>query len=79
MQNKSIPDQHRKRLETLAGFIREYRINEGMTRNDLHQNLNLHVNSIVRAENAKNISLLTLFEIVDTLDLNLKDLFWDIE
>ena len=50
-----------------------------MTRNDLHQNLNLHVNSIVRAENAKNISLFTLFEIVDTLDLNLKDLFWDIE
>jgi DNA-binding XRE family transcriptional regulator len=70
---------HAKRYEHLSTFFRELRINEGMTQRDLSQNLNLHRNTIIRAENAKNLTLLSVFELADALEISVKDLFQDIE
>jgi len=84
MKEKPIPEHHRKRFEAISIFLHEYRINNGLTQSDICQNL--HRNSIVRAEKSahdsihpQNLTLLTLFEIVDSLDLSLKELFLDIE
>jgi transcriptional regulator with XRE-family HTH domain len=79
MYTKTIPDHHRKKFEYLSTYIRELRLNEGMTQMELSQNMNLHRNTIARAENAENLTLLSVFELADALDISLKDLFQDIE
>ena len=79
MYTKTIPDHHRKKFEYLSTYFRELRINEGMTQRELCQNMNLHRNTVIRAENAENLTLLSVFELADALDISLKELFQDIE
>ena len=74
-----LTDQNRKRLEYLGTFLRELRINSNLTQEKLSRNLNLHRNSIIRAENNHNITLLTVFELADALDISLSELFQDME
>jgi DNA-binding XRE family transcriptional regulator len=50
-----------------------------MTQEELSHILNLHRNTIQRAENGQNITLLSIFELADALDISIKDLFQDIE
>lgn len=78
MSTKSTSEQNLKRLEYLSIFLRELRFNRGMTQQELSQQLNLHRNSIVRAENSKNLTLISLFELADALDISPKELFQDI-
>lgn len=79
MKQKQIPAKHIKRLEYLSTYLRELRFAEGMTQQELSLNLNVHRNTIQRAENAKNLTLLSVFELSDALDISLKDLFLDID
>jgi transcriptional regulator with XRE-family HTH domain len=78
MSRKPVSNINRKRLLELSTFLRELRLNNNLTQQDL-SNYNLHRNTIIRAENNHNITLLTLFELADTLDISLSDLFLDIE
>ena len=72
--------QHKKRMEYIAAFLRNYRLNVGKTQCNLSECTDsLHRNTIIRAENAKNISLLKLFEILDAMELQPKDLFMEVE
>jgi transcriptional regulator with XRE-family HTH domain len=79
MTNKPIPEHHRKRLVCLSNFLREFRLNENLTQKELSERLNLHRNSIIRAEAAKNMTLVSMFELADALDICLKDLFSDMQ
>ncbi len=79
MPNRTIPVQHLKRFEYISIFLRELRLNSGFTQEELSKQLNLHRNSIIRAEKAKNITLLSLFELADALDISPKELFQDID
>jgi transcriptional regulator with XRE-family HTH domain len=79
MPKKLITDQNIRRLEYLSIFLRELRLNEGLTQEELSQQMNLHRNSIIRAENAKNITLLSLFELADALDMSPNEIFREIE
>ena len=79
MIDKTIPETYNRKLQQIGALLRETRIGNGYSQKGLTEYLNLHRNSIVRAENAKNITLLTLFELADTLEIDLKDLFWDIK
>jgi len=81
MKLKSTPAEYQKNLDFLASMIKEYRLNSGYSQNALIQelNLNLNRNTVSRAENGKNISLLSLFEIAATLEIDLKVLFDDEE
>lgn len=79
MYKRQIPLHHLKRLEYISTYFRELRYAEGLTQQELSQYMNLHRNTIVRAENAENITLLSLFELSDALDISIKDLFIDIE
>ena len=79
MSNKPISEQHLKRLEYLSIFLRELRLNEGLTQAELSQQMQLHRNTVIRAENAENLTLLTLFELADALDISPKELFTDME
>jgi transcriptional regulator with XRE-family HTH domain len=74
MANKEVPEQHVKRLEYIGIYLRELRFSEGLTQNELSLQANLHRNTIVRAENAKNMTLLSLFELADALEISPKEL-----
>jgi len=79
MYKNKIEDHNQKRLEAIAMFLKEFRINSGLTQEELSQYSSPHRNTIVRAENARNISLLKLFEILDALELEPREVFMDIE
>lgn len=76
MTNKQI-SEHNKRYEYISTYIRQARLNENLTQKDLSHSI--HRNTIVRAENSKNITLLSLFELADALNLSLRDIFLDID
>lgn len=76
----TIPDHHQKRLDYLGSFIRNYRLNSGMTQYELSDCADsVHRNTLVRLEAGKNISLVKLFEVLDALELSPHDLFLDVE
>jgi transcriptional regulator with XRE-family HTH domain len=79
MSNKPVSEHHRKRLIAISTYLRELRFAGGLTQQELSQNLNLHRNSIARAENAQNMTLLSIFELADALEISLSELFQDIE
>ena len=79
MSSKPIPEHHKKKLDIIATYLRELRLNEGLTQKELSQIMNLHRNTVIRAENAKNLTLLSVFELADALDININQLFQDIE
>jgi transcriptional regulator with XRE-family HTH domain len=78
MSRKPVSNFNRKRLLELSTFLRELRLNSNLTQQDL-SNYNLHRNTIIRAENNHNITLITLFELADAFDISLSELFLDIE
>jgi transcriptional regulator with XRE-family HTH domain len=77
--NKTYPKEYYKKLENIASLIREYRVSNGYSQMELADFLNLHRNTLSRAERGKNINLLSLIELCETLELDLKELFCDIE
>jgi DNA-binding XRE family transcriptional regulator len=66
------------RLRYISDFLKGYRINSGITQEELSQLSKLHRNTIVRIESGKNVTLLSVFEIADALDVNLQELLYDI-
>lgn len=76
MTSRTIPNHQLKRFEYLSTYLRELRINEGLTQSEL---CSLNRNTISRAENARNVTLLSIFELADAYDISLKDLFGDID
>jgi transcriptional regulator with XRE-family HTH domain len=77
MNKKQISTHHLKRLEYLSTFFRELRFAEGMTQYELSQQLNIHRNTIQRAESGKNITLISLFELIDTYEIRPEEVFMD--
>jgi transcriptional regulator with XRE-family HTH domain len=77
--HKQISKQNIRRLEYLSTYLRELRLNEGLTQEMLSQQMNLHRNTIIHAENGRNMTLLSIFELADALDISPKELFLEIE
>jgi transcriptional regulator with XRE-family HTH domain len=79
MKSKTVSPSNLNRLKYLGTFLRELRINQGLRQADVSASVNLSRNSISRIENFHNFSVIHLFELADTLDINLNELFQDIE
>ena len=76
MTNKSNFKYQEKRFEEIALFIKNYRLNTGLTQLGFSKLCNVHVNSIQRFERGdKNISLLTLFLFIDAMDMTIAEFF----
>ena len=71
-------DKNRQRYLYLSTYFRELRINSGLSQKKLSDEINLHRNTIIHAENNHNINLLTVFELADAYDISLSELFQDI-
>ena len=85
MNTNLIPDKNLEgidnhdRLTAVKNFIKGYRIDSGISQQQLSEQSNLHRNTIINAESGKNLTLISLFELADALDISPKELFLDIE
>jgi transcriptional regulator with XRE-family HTH domain len=80
MRKKPIPLHQLKRIEEMRMFVRNYRLNESLTISDFSKLTDAHVNTIQRFETGnKNISILTLFNFIEAMNLTPVEFFEDIE
>lgn len=76
----NLTNPHQKRLNYLGTFIRNYRMNIGMTQYELSECADsFHRNTLVRLEAGKNTSLIKLFEVLEALELEPHELFLDVD
>jgi DNA-binding XRE family transcriptional regulator len=81
MKTKEIPEHNKDRLQAITAFLREHRINNGYSQSTISDRANLSRNTIVRYESCKaeNLTLLTVFEICDALELDVNQVFQSIQ
>lgn len=77
MVKKAHPEEYYKKLEFIGSLIKEYRVNSGYSQIQLAEYLNLHRNTLSRAERGKNLTLLSIIEICETLELDWKEILID--
>ena len=77
MIKKTYPHEYYEKLKNIALLIREYRLANGYTQIELAEQLNLHRNTLSRAERGENLTLLTLIELCETLELDMSELFYE--
>ena len=77
MIKKTYPQEYHEKLKSIASLIREYRLANGYTQIELAEQLNLHRNTLSRAERGENLTLLTLIELCETLELDMSELFYE--
>lgn len=80
MSKRKIPKYHLKRFEEITGFVRNFRLNEGLTQSFFSDLSETHVNTLQRFEAGhKNITLVTLFNFIDAMDMTLGEFFEGME
>jgi transcriptional regulator with XRE-family HTH domain len=81
MPTKPMPDYQEERINEIRSFVRNSRINSGLTQFELSRKADLHVNSLQRFEKgfSRNISLITLFSLIDALEMPLSEFFAGME
>jgi transcriptional regulator with XRE-family HTH domain len=78
MREKLISESTLRRLDAVSSFLREYRIKNGLRQEDISSD-SVHRNTVSRAETGKNITLISLFKIADSLEIELVDVFNGVE
>lgn len=68
MKAIQIQPHHKKCLEKLGVYLQELRFSENKTQKEIGKESSLHRNTILRAENGKNITLTSLFVLADMYD-----------
>jgi DNA-binding XRE family transcriptional regulator len=70
---KTISPQNQLRLESIASYLRELRINEGITQKEV--DCGIHPNSISNIENGKPCSIVSIFLLCDHYSIKISELF----
>jgi len=81
MSSREIEQHNVERIKVLTGFLKWYRINSGLSQMALSEYSGIHRNTIVRyeASSPENITILTVFEIADAMELDVNQIFLEIE
>lgn len=81
MKRKEILHHNKERLQEVQSFLKMYRINNGYSQMELSETSSIHRNTIVRFESQhpQNMTLLTIFEIADAMELDVNQIFLEIE
>lgn len=84
MKNKKyfkqkIKKHNKERLKYIGGLIKEYRFETGLSRVDFSNEHGINRITIQNIENGKNITLLTLFRVLDSVYCPLNEFFYDVE
>ena len=78
MYKKQIQEHQLKRIEEISKFLRNMRINDGLSQKEFSELANVHVNSIINIENHKKSNspnLITLLNCIDATGLTLSQFF----
>ena len=80
-KNSPISDQdlHNRRLTYIGGYLKQLRLYEGLTQIEAASMIGVSRNSLQNAEHGHNITILTIFKLVDFYDLSASELFTDLE
>ena len=78
---KEIQEHNMERLQAVQSFLKWYRINSGYSQQMLSECSDVHRNTILRYESGSpaNLTLLTVFEIADAFELDVNQIFMEIE
>lgn len=81
MKREEIQEHNRERLQAISGFLKGYRINSGLSQLELSESAKLSRNTLVRYESCtpENLTLLTVFKIADALELDVNQIFLEID
>ena len=81
MNTKEIEHHNKERLQAITDFLKEYRISNGYSQQEISEYSGIHRNTIVRYEssNPENLTLLTIFNIADALELDINQIFLEIK
>ena len=72
-------NENQLRLKTVASFLKEYRLQSGLTQEMLAEYAELSRASVIRIEASKPVSFLTICKYVSGLDLDLNQVFMEIK
>ena len=78
---KAIEKYNEKRIQEVTSFLKWYRINSGFSQQELSEYSGVHKNTIVRYESnvVTNLTLLTILEVADALELDINEIFLEIK
>jgi transcriptional regulator with XRE-family HTH domain len=80
MSKREIQNYQSLRLKEIAVFIKNWRINEGLSQRNFSKLANVHVNSIYNLERQKGSNLITLLKCLDAMDcMTLSEFFSEME
>ncbi len=82
MSKKNIPEHQLTRIREISLFIKNWRLNEGLSQSEFSELANVHVNSIYNIENQKHSNtpnLITLLNCIDATGLTLSQFFEDMD
>ncbi len=72
---REVPESLQHKMNLLSQYLVECRFNENLSQRDVSEEIDIHRNTIVRAENGKNITLVSLFMLADYYEMSISDLF----
>ena len=79
-KKKQIPEHQRKRIEEITLFIKNWRISEGLSQHEFGILSDSHTNTIYNIEtHSKNISILTILNCIDAMELTVSQFFEGVE
>jgi DNA-binding XRE family transcriptional regulator len=77
-KDNSIPEAQLIRITEISGLIRNWRINDNLSRADFSKLAEVHPNSIYNIEHER-VDIITLFKCIDATGLTLSQFFEGME
>jgi DNA-binding XRE family transcriptional regulator len=74
-----MDSKNKDRYEYISSFLKELRLNSGLTQDELSKSTGLDRKTIISAESEGRLKLDTLFTIIDSLEIPLSELFLELE
>lgn len=75
MSNRKVPESQTKHIEGIALFIKNWRINEGLSQRDFSKLAEIHPNSVYNIENQRVVNCLTLLKCIGATGMTLQEFF----
>lgn len=79
MSEKEIPEYQQKRIEGISLFIKNWRLNEGLSQREFSQLAGIHPNSLYHLERMGLYNILTLLKCIDATCLTVAQFFEGME
>lgn len=80
MSKREIQNYQNLRIKEIALFIKNWRINEGLSQKEFSKLADLHVNSIYNLERQRGSNVITLIKCIEAMDyMTLSEFFSEIE